>query len=461
MQKRNAFFQRGHAFLSLCILALLTVSVPFESLAAVSSDNAFENTAWEQILEAPLQSPTGVVQSICSTEDYIICLENTSDLTGAPDTVSAYYKNTVDEQGNAVEQYTLAKQLTETNYEHANGMAYNPEKKEIYVAGYTSQDPENTGCLFIMDSETLRYKGKIKIADDYNILGIGYKADTDQYVIQTNAQGSYSFKLLDNEFHIIEELGSFTDSNEGSNYQDLCISGDYIINFPLTLYMNIGDFIHMYSISQQRHVSSSMLNFNFGPEVVNDEPESICEIAPGEFAAAVHLSKTDGTKVLRLYKNAGVPYLFSIQASGENASLTERTSDVARGGSYTVGYAAADNYELVSVLVDGKEIDLEKHPDSYTFENVQSNHTVQVVTEKPVISTKSGKAGSAANAAAVSPKQNHLSLLQKVIVIAIISLSLAFALYLRILYVQRARAKKRRRNRRLREQYYRMNAIDV
>lgn len=461
MQEKHTFFKKGKALLlSLGILALLTAGFPVESLAAVSSDAAFENAAWEQLLEVPLQSSTGVVQSICSTEHYIICLENTSDITGAPDTVSAYYKNSVDENGNAVEQYSLAKQITETNYEHANGMAYNPKKKEIYVAGYTSMNPENTGCLFIMDSETLRYKGKIKIADDYNILGIGYKEETDQYVIQTNAQESYSFKLLDNEFNIVEELGEFTASNEGTNYQDLCISGDYIINFPLTLYMNIGNYIHMYSISRQSHVSSSLLNFNFGPEVANDEPESICEVAPGEFVVAVPLSKTDGTRVLRLYKNSGTPYNFSIQTSGENASVTESTADIARGGSYTIEYAAADKYKLASLLIDGKEVDLKKHPDSYTFENVQSNHSVQVVTEKLAVSAEPGKSGEAGTAA-VSPKRSHISVLQKVIMIAIAGLSLTFALYLRFLYVKRERARRRRRNRLLREQYYRINVIDV
>lgn len=461
MQGTYTFIKRVNALLlSLGMLALLTAGFPLESLAAVSSDTAFENAAWEQVLEAPLQSPTSIVQSICSTEDYIISLENTSDITGAPDTVSAYYKNEVDENGNPVEQYSLAKQITETNYEHANGMAYNPDKHEIYVAGYTSQDPENTGCLFIMDSKTLQYKGKLKIADDYNILGIGYKEDTDQYVIQTDAQGSYSFKLLDNEFHIIEELGSFTDSNEGTNYQDLCISGDYIINFPLTLFMNIGNYIHMYSISRQSHVSSSLMNLNLGTDVASEEPESICEIAPGEFVAAVHIAKTDGTKVLRLYKNSAAPYHFSIQTSGENAAITAGTTDVARGGSYTVKYVAADKYQLTSLLIDGEEVDLDKYPDSYTFENVQNNHTVQVVTEKLAVSEKSVSSGSK-TAAATSPKRDHLSLLQKGIIFAIIGVSLSFALYLRILYVRRERARKRRRNRRLRDQYYRANAVDV
>ena len=169
---------------------------------------------WEQVFEENLIGSVGVVQSICATDDYIICIENTGE-NQDPDVVSAYYKNKVDKDGNPVEQYSLAKRVNDMNWEHVNGIAYNPGKNEIYVALYTNIDPENRGCLYVMDPDTLGYKGKIKISDNYNILGIDYKEDTDQYIIQTNVDDGYSFKILNSEFQLVDELGSFPESAKG------------------------------------------------------------------------------------------------------------------------------------------------------------------------------------------------------------------------------------------------------
>ena len=148
--------------------------------AEIADVTAFENLEWKKVHEEALIAPQGVVQSICATKNYIICIENTNDAQDTPDTVSAYYKNDTDADGNPVEQYSLALRNTDNNWEHGNGMAYNQAKEEIYVAPYTSQNPENRGCLFVMDANTLAYKGKIKISDDYNILGIGYFVDENQ-----------------------------------------------------------------------------------------------------------------------------------------------------------------------------------------------------------------------------------------------------------------------------------------
>ena len=213
--------------------------------------------------EDEIQAPLGVVQSICATEDYIICIENTADNAVDTDTVSAYYRNDVDENGNPVERYSLAKRVSDMNWEHGNGIAYNPNTNEIYVALYTNLIPENRGCLYVMDPQTLAYKRKIKVSDDYNILGIDYKEDTNQYVIQTNADGGYSFKILDADFHVVEDLGSYAATAKGDNFQDLVVDGDYIINFPLTLNMGIGDYLHVYSISRKTMVADPQVDFNF------------------------------------------------------------------------------------------------------------------------------------------------------------------------------------------------------
>lgn len=282
---------------------------PLTVQAEIASDYAFEGAVWEKIIEDDREGAQGVVQSICATEEYIICLENYIDDAGTPDIVKAYYRNKTDAQGNKVEQYSLAKRVADISYEHCNGMAYNPNTKEIAVSLYTNFITENRGCIYIMDSETLEYKNKIQISGDYNILGIGYDEDNDRYVIQTNSEDGYSFKILDNQFQITEDLGQYAGTAKGENFQDLCASGDYIINCPLTLNMGIGDYINMYSISKRAIVSESQMNFPF-ENVLVDEPEGICELEPGVFAVVVNEDRADGSRKFCVYKTM-VPYNFS------------------------------------------------------------------------------------------------------------------------------------------------------
>lgn len=296
--------------------------------AEIASDDAFEGVVWEKIIEDSIEAPLGVIQSVCATEDYIITMENIADGVPDADIVKAYYRNDKDEDGNPVEQYSLAKRVENQNYEHANGMAYNPNTKEIAVALYTNDNPENRGCIFLMDSKTLEYKGKVQISQDYNILGIGYDKEKDRYVIQTDAEGGYSFKILDDQFQVTEDLGTYAHTAKGDNFQDLCVSGDYIINFPLTLGLGIGDYIHMYSISRREMVSDAQLDFRF-ENVVSDEPESICELEPGVFLAAVNVDYADGRRSICLYKTM-VPYNFPLEESVKPSENTEESKKAAK-----------------------------------------------------------------------------------------------------------------------------------
>lgn len=295
----------------------LFCSVPMDVCAEIASDNAFEGAVWEKIIEDDIDGEYGVVQSMCVTEDYIICLENSSDSSKELDIIRAYYRNDTDEDGNPVERYTLAKRVENLEYEHANGMAYNPKTREILVALYINSSAENRGAIYRVDADTFTLKGKEKISDDYNILGIGYDEDNDRYVIQTDVDGGYSFKILDSQFRVTEDLGEFEDTCVGYNFQDLCVSGDYIINFPLTLNMGIGDYIQMYSISRKEMVSASKLTFPF-ENVVSDEPESICELGAGAFAAVVNLEYEDGRRTFCIYKTV-VPYNFSPSDTAKDA----------------------------------------------------------------------------------------------------------------------------------------------
>ncbi len=293
--------------MALCLIALLSgICSTITAEAGIAEDDAFAGAKWEKIIEDTIEGEQGVVQSMCATEHYIVCMENTGDQTDAPDIIKAYYRNSVDANGNPVEQYSLAKRVADKNYEHSNGMAYNPKTGEIAVALYTNNDEQNRGCIYLMDAQTFAYKGKVQISDQYNILGIDYDEENDRYLIQTNVDGGYSFKILDNQFRIIEDLGEYIGTAKGDNFQDLCVSGDYIINFPLTLFLGIGDYINMYSISRRALVSDSKLDFQF-EGVSYDEPEGICELEPGVFAAAVNVGYEDGRRTVCIYKTM-VPY---------------------------------------------------------------------------------------------------------------------------------------------------------
>ncbi len=300
----NKYIMRGKLIKGILILALLLYVGGMEGQAEIAGDGALKSLRWSQVYEEPRHG--GVVQSVCATEYYIITMENVADNPNVPDIISAYYRGSTDENGNPVTPYTLAKRVQEREWEHCNGMAYNPETNEIYVALYTDTIAENRGCLYVMDPKTLDYKRTIKVSDDYNILGIDYQEESNQYVIQTNSDGGYSFKILNEDFAVVEDLGEYAHTAKGDNFQDLAVSGDYILNFPLTLGMEIGDFIHMYSISRKEMVASEPLDFGF-EGVTEAEPESLCELTPGVFLAVVNVETEDGKSLVRLYETL-VPY---------------------------------------------------------------------------------------------------------------------------------------------------------
>lgn len=295
---------RGKIIRGMLVLFVLLCLDGRETRAEIAGDDALKNLQWTQVLEEPRNG--GVVQSVCATEYYIITMENIADDPNTQDVISAYYRKKTDENGNPVTPYSLAKRVQNREWEHCNGMTYNPNTNEIYVALYTNTIEENRGSLYVMDPDTLEYKRTIKISDDYNILGIDYIEDSDQYVIQTNVDGGYSFKILNADFQVVEDLGEYDYTAEGNNFQDLAVSGDYILNFPLTLGLGIGDYIHMYSISRREMVAAEQLDFGF-EGVTSDEPESLCELEPGFFLAVVNVEAEGQGSMVRLYETL-VPY---------------------------------------------------------------------------------------------------------------------------------------------------------
>lgn len=370
----------GRFFLALFLGIFLFLTHPMLCQAGFASATPFADASWEMVAEHPLLGSTGVVQSVCATEDYIICIENYNDLTTDPDVVSAYYKNDTDKDGNPVTQYSLALQVQDADYAHANGMAYNPVTHEILVSGYSSPDASNFGCIFRLDPDTLEQKERVQISDSYNILGIGYLPSTGGYLIQTDTNGGYSFKILDASFQVVDDWGTYPFDFYMENFQDLCVSGDLFFIFPLTMHLGIGNFLQTYSISQKTLLSDDAVDFGFSDDIVSNEPEGLCETNPGEFIAIVNLQKSDGTRLLRLYRTR-VPYLFHISTSSAEHGSVSESGDVSRGEEKTISYTADSGYRLAKLSVDGSYLPVTEYPDSYTFSDVQADHTLAVTFE--------------------------------------------------------------------------------
>lgn len=370
----------GRFFLALFLGIFLFLTHPILCQAGFASAAPFADASWEMVAEYPLLGSTGVVQSVCATEDYIICIENYNDLTTDPDVVSAYYKNDTDKDGNPVTQYSLALQVQDADYAHANGMAYNPVTHEILVSGYSSPDASNFGCIFRLDPDTLEQKERVQISDSYNILGIDYLPSTGGYLIQTDTNGGYSFKILDASFQVVDDWGTYPFDFYMENFQDLCVSGDLFFIFPLTMHLGIGNFLQTYSISQKTLLSDNAVDFGFSDDIVSNEPEGLCETNPGEFIAIVNLQKSDGTRLLRLYRTR-VPYLFHISTSSAEHGSVSEGGDVSRGEEKTISYTADSGYRLAKLSVDGSYLPVTEYPDSYTFSDVQADHTLAVTFE--------------------------------------------------------------------------------
>ena len=396
-----------------CMLCFGWMLNPLTVHAEIASDRAFDGAVWEKIIEDDIEAAGGVVQSMCVTDYYIIMMENVAEDGTTPDIIKAYYRYDHDENGQPVERYSLAKRVQDMCYEHCNGMAFNPNTREIVVALYTSYNAENRGCVFLLDADTLEFKGRMKISDDYNILGIDYDQTEDCYYIQTNADGGYTFKKLDSQFQIIDDYGTMEGYSKGTNFQDLCVSGDYIINLPLTLNMGIGDYINMYSISRRVMVSDTQMNFNF-EGVSADEPESICELEPGLFAVTVTQSYADGRRTVAVYKTM-VPYNFP-------------AADIQK------------NTEPISEDVSTPEI--------VSSEKQEDQHVISTPVKQKVSSLAKLKS---------KIKLPSVKQVLKVVLLLVVAIVIFLAFYMRLIAIRRERQRKlekaRRERKAIREKY--------
>ena len=211
---------------------------------------------------------------MCATDQYIVCLVNASKKGTDPDTLIAFYRTTTDTDGNPVEQYSYAFSVTETDYEHGNGMTYNPSTQEIAIAGLFTNDPSDAGAIFIVDANTLHFKRKVQVGNgSINFFGIDYLPEKDQYVLMANRIADYAFYFTDSNFQIVDKLNLHL-SYSRSSFQDFCVSGDAIISIPYMQregYMNVLD---VYSISRQKRIGSFYLTLP-GHDAFEVSPEGI------------------------------------------------------------------------------------------------------------------------------------------------------------------------------------------
>ena len=365
----------------LCLLAVVfAVQTAAAAYAGVAGDGAFQDMQWEELFRVPVLTSDGTIQSICVTDEYIIAMENVDDSAGTPDIVTAYYRNDRDAEGKKVEQYAQALQNSEQNWEHCNGMAWNPNTDLIYVAPYTNINEDNRGCIFVMDPHTLEYLYSIKITDEYNILGIAYDKEENRYIMQSNTDGQYRMLILDEDFNITADLGA-SDLTPGTNSQDCCVMGDYVINSPLTYNMGIGEYIHVYSLSR----NAMVYNGELGIPVENAEtlePESFAETEPGVLLMDMSVHYTDGTRGAIIYQTV-LPYQFYVLAVAEGGTISGGSNELSRGSECTVTYTAEEGKELAAIEVDHESVEIGDYQDGYTFRNLQDNHTIEVHFKDP------------------------------------------------------------------------------
>lgn len=360
---------------ALCLtLLIMTVSTLEAQIAeaAIKDADVFLTSNWSYAGESTPFEDGGWLQAICDTEDYIIGVENASNTSTAPDTLVAFYKNNYDENGNPVEQFSYAKHVTEMDYEHCNGMTYDPTHKRILIAGGKPLKKANKGCIFIVDSESLKFIEKVKITDEGRVSAVDYWEKEDKFVFLIGTtQTTFKFVITDTDFNVLDEFAG-VDSSAGNTFQDFCISGDYVISVPFMKRTKEDDTLQVYSLTEQRLVGTYGLWLEGEETYV--EPESICEIEPGKLL--IGSMQKDPNRVV--FYTTQVAAAFSVRTDVENGTVTDSQQVLDQGTDFTVAYEPEENYELREILVDGEKVNILEYPTEYTFADLQNDHEIDI-----------------------------------------------------------------------------------
>ena len=407
LRKYGCFFRAGR--FAAAVLAVMLFVTLFAG-EAKADGGLLEGSVWEVLFQTDAYPTKGLIQSVCVTDDYIVTIENTADSADYVDIVTAYYKNDHDRNGNPVEQYSVANTVAAEEWEHGNGMCYNPNTNEIYVSLYTNTIPENIGTIYVMDPDTLTRKGSIKVLDDCNILAIDYNPRENVYYIQTSGERGYSVMILDSNFQVLQDLGPES-TDPGYNFQDFCVEGDIILQFPLTLGLGIGEFMTAFSLSQNTVVDMIQLHFDeLGEPYL--EPESVARLDDSSFIVAVNATAEDNTRRCVFYR-AAFPNLPMTAAAEETAEESMQTETAVQSES--------------PAALNTPENSLTEQMEPAEVSVTKGSTPLTITPEKPA-------------------KRSHRAVVVLLIILA--AAAAGMALYLRYVRAERARRQERIRARR-------------
>lgn len=342
----------------------------------LKAPDVFRDGVWTYIGETGKFKDEGAIQSICVTRDYILCLENASNNTTAPDTLVAFYKNDYDVTGNPVEQYSYAFHISEEDFEHCNGMTYNEDENKVIIAAGPTKVKKNRGKVFVLDADTLKLEKVVSVIDNGDCVGaIDYVKGKNQYVLMIGLSGVYKFVLTDSEFRILDTIME-ANKSEGNSFQDFCISGDYLVGLPYFKGGRVEQRIQLYSISKREWIDNYPLILS--KDMRSMEPEGVCEVSPGHFMVGTMLNNP---RRMALY-SLQVPVVYNIRTSIENGTISEGNQSVDYGGKLKVEYTPDEGYEVKEIWVNNEQVELKKYLKKYTFDDVDSDQTIRVICTK-------------------------------------------------------------------------------
>ncbi len=372
------FYLKGKNIVLLAALFLLVMcgalaGAAVDAGAKIKEVSALENPQWSMVGQVGVTQEEGWPQSMCVTDQYIVCFENTSNNNNDPDTLLAFYKNDYDENGNPVERYSLAKVVTERDYEHGNGMAYNRNTNEIIIAPSKPRKKENRGIIYIVDGTTLLYKRSILVADEgWRVEAVEYDAENHQYILlEKDTARNYRFVFTDEEFHDLHYFDAIA-AGRGIVCQDFTISGDYMLLLT-TPQEELGNVPGLLVFSRSQEVQ--LANYRLYIEGIGvQEAESIAEVSPGHILVALGIQAPRSIGFFETELQA----VFKVTTSVEHGDVTGGQDQLDEGSNYTVTYTPDEDYELSTLSIDGVQQDIAAFPNSYTFENLSSDHTLDV-----------------------------------------------------------------------------------
>ena len=71
--------------------------------------------------------------------------------------------------------------------------------------------------------------------------------------------------------------------------------------------------------------------------------------------------------------------LFRISTNAEHGSITSSQNGISYNSNKTINYSPDSGYILKSLTIDGQNVDIKKYPSSYTFSNINKDHSIKAV----------------------------------------------------------------------------------